>query len=85
MGGVSISQQRNSVSKEVGIHELNIHRSLSHPNIVRFIDSYQKDQSIYLEMEFCQGKFERQLRIHRVSMIRIRWMLARSFEFKVEL
>lgn len=36
--------------------EISIMKSLSHPNIVKFFDSFQSNAEIYIVMEYCRGK-----------------------------
>lgn len=36
--------------------EIEIHRSLDHPNIVRFVDSAEDDARVYLLLELCAGR-----------------------------
>lgn len=35
--------------------ELEILKTLDHPNIVKFYETYQDDQNLYFVMEYCSG------------------------------
>lgn len=37
------------------LYEISIHKSLNHPNIVKFIDFFEDSKNVYIILELCEG------------------------------
>nr|GAT53950.1 predicted protein [Mycena chlorophos] len=52
---VTMSSLKTKKAKTKLYAEIKIHRSLSHPNIVRFIDCFEGDDNVYITLELCSS------------------------------
>ncbi|KAF7301457.1 Serine/threonine-protein kinase [Mycena indigotica] len=50
---VTMSSLKTKKAKTKLYAEIKIHRSLSHPNIVKFIDCFEGDDNVYITLELC--------------------------------
>lgn len=51
---VENKKQKKDIQKEIE-NEINIMKILDHPNVVKFITSYNVDREVHIVMEFCEN------------------------------
>jgi len=40
----------------LGPQEIDLHRTLQHANVVKYLSSFQKEENVYILMELCEKK-----------------------------
>ena len=53
---VSLTTITDFRTKQKLISEINIHKSLNHPNIVRYCHHYQDSENVYILLDYCSNK-----------------------------
>ena len=53
---ISKEMAKKKVSEEKIKREIDLHRKLIHPNVVRFVDNFEDDLFIHIVLEYCSMK-----------------------------
>lgn len=56
----------NEEEQEKALREVELLRSLKHPNVVEYVDSFIEDEMLHIVMEYCEGgDLAAQLKAHK--------------------
>jgi len=78
--------QKHSVKANLLLNEIKIHRSLSHPNIVRFERFFEDHLNVYILLELCPQRTLLEMvharkRLTEVEVQRFMWQLVNGVEY----